>query len=133
MFLHKRKPPEVSQAAENRSQSPDFYRFAGNNIKKGRSIRDLVVQPETARWLRDEILDHRKIVPIDPVEHVVAVDADVVQHTLPRKAHPGPDIYYGISWRWRVTLPKSRLACGEARFDQAHIGAVLKRRPQQTA
>src|ERR1700730_12719476 len=37
-------------------------------------VRGLVAQPKPSRWLRNEILDHRQVVPVHTVENVVAME-----------------------------------------------------------
>jgi len=93
----------------------------------------LVVQPKASARFRDKILDHGKTISVNPVEHIVAMDADVVQDAFSRKAHPDSEVHYGVSGSWGVSLAQSRLPRRHARFDQAHVGSVLICRPQQAS
>src|SRR5665811_2623184 len=105
-----RRPPKYTRVRS--SAASDVYK---------RQVHRLVVQPKASGRLRDKIFDHRKIVPVHTVEHVIAMDADVIYDALPCKAHPDTEIDYSISWGRRVTLAKPGLACGKSRFNHAHV------------
>src|SRR3979411_2648819 len=95
------------------------------------SVSGLVVQPKASRWLRDEILDHREVVPVHAVEHVVAVEADVIYQSLPRESHADAEIHYRVSGSWGIALAESCLFRRSTRLDHSHIDGVLIGETQQ--
>src|SRR5258707_4090044 len=68
------------------------------------SIEQFVIEPESARRLRYEILDHRQVVPIDAIEDIVAVDADVVDASPMHEPQSDAKIHDRVAARRGVAL-----------------------------
>src|SRR5205807_2705740 len=89
------------------------------------SVRKLVAEPDSPSRLRDKILDHRQVIPVHPVEEIVAVQPNAVDQTFLREPYPRAKIDDSVSSGLSFSLPQPRLACRQSQLDHSQVPVVL--------